>query len=121
MGSCYRIIKTIFHERNTEHYLTSIIAWMILKAATLKHYFKRFLNGRSRADKNHCGQKSIMFQDKIITEPKFYEPHFLAVKISESCILCILSIQFFCGVKVLCHQHYSFPVNVLSIVINQFY
>ena len=52
--------------------------------------------GRSRASKNRCSQKSFKFQNEISTEPKLYEPHILAVKISESCIL---SIQFYEGSK----------------------
>ena len=50
--------------------------------------------GRSRANKNRGSQKSITFQNEIITEPYFYEPLILPVKISESCIL---SIQFYAG------------------------
>ena len=50
--------------------------------------------GRSKANKNHCRQKSITFQNKIIMGHLFYEPHLLPVKISESCIL---SIQFYAG------------------------
>ena len=49
---------------------------------------------RSRASKNRCSKKSVMFQNEISTDPYFYEPHLLAVKISESCIL---SIQFYAG------------------------
>ena len=51
---------------------------------------------RSRASKNRCSQKSVMFQNEIRTEPLFYEPHLLVVKIYESCIL---SVQFFAGSK----------------------
>ena len=52
--------------------------------------------GRSRANKNRCSQKSLTFQNEIITEASFYEPHLLPVKISESCIL---SSQFYAGSK----------------------
>ena len=52
--------------------------------------------GRRRANQNRCSRKSITLQNEIITEPKFYEPHLLPVKISESCIL---SIQFYVGSK----------------------
>ena len=51
---------------------------------------------QSRANKNHCSQKSVAFQNEISMEPLFYEPHLLAVKILESCIL---SIQFYVGSK----------------------
>ena len=51
---------------------------------------------RSRENKNRCSQKSVTFQNEISTEPQFNEPHLLAVKISESCIL---SIQFYVGSK----------------------
>ena len=51
---------------------------------------------RSRATKNRCSQKSLMFQNEIINEPQFYEPHLLPVKISASCTL---SIKFYAGSK----------------------
>ena len=51
---------------------------------------------RSRANKSHCSQKSVTFQNEISMEPEFYEPHLLAVKISENGIL---SIQFYVGSK----------------------
>ena len=51
---------------------------------------------RSRASKNRCSQKSVTFQNEISMKPLFYEPHLLAVKISESCIL---SIQLYAGSK----------------------
>ena len=50
---------------------------------------------RSRASKHLCSQKSV-FRNEISTEAYFYEPHLLAVKISESFIL---SIQFYAGSK----------------------
>ena len=43
--------------------------------------------GRSKANKNYCSQKSITFQNKIITEPQLYKAYLLPVKILESCIL----------------------------------
>ena len=52
--------------------------------------------GQSRSNKNLCTQKFVMFQNEETTEPQFYEPHLLAVKISESCAL---SIQFYVGSK----------------------
>ena len=52
--------------------------------------------GRSKANKNHCSQKSITFQNKIVAEPSLYKPYLLSVKISESYIL---SIQFYAGSK----------------------
>ena len=51
---------------------------------------------RSRASKNRGSQKSITFRNEISTETKFYEPHLLAVKIPERCIL---STQFYAGSK----------------------
>ena len=39
--------------------------------------------GRSRADKNRCSQKSITFQNKIITEPQLYKPYLLPVKFQK--------------------------------------
>ena len=41
-------------------------------------------------------------------EPLLYKPYLLSVKISESCIL---SIQFYCEVKVLCYQYYTSPLR----------
>ena len=63
------------------------------------------MNGRSRANKNHSGQKSITFQNKIITEPLLYKSYLLPVKISENCIL---SIQFYAGSKI-CVINTIFP------------
>ena len=47
-----------------------------------------------RASKNRFSQKSVTFKNEISTDPLFYEPHLLAVKISESCIFFI---QFYAG------------------------
>ena len=52
--------------------------------------------GRSRANKNRCSQKSVMFQNEMIMEAYFYKPHLLPVKTSDSCVL---SIQFYVGSK----------------------